>query len=265
MGKPAVAGYSTNGLPYVRSCTGDRILVVFDGLDFSHKPPSGMELMMSGYQKKFVAAGYAVYLLRRRPVLPPGYSIKDMADDYAVMIEKDIKKPVDIMGVSTGGTIAQWFAAEHPGLVRRLVLASTGYRLNDKGKALQLRVAGLAREGKCRAASAALAEGLGGGFFLPVAKTFMWLFAGVLIPGNKTSDGVIEIEAEDAFNFKSRLKEITCPTLVIGGDNDYFYGPIEDTAAGISSAKLVLYKGVGHGAIMKSEFSRDVLAFLNTE
>jgi pimeloyl-ACP methyl ester carboxylesterase len=54
---------------------------------------------------------------------------------------------------------------------------------------------------------------------------------------------------------------------VIGGDQDLFF-PAEsyrETFAGISNAKLVLYKGLGHDAIMKRQFIEDVLAFLTAD
>jgi pimeloyl-ACP methyl ester carboxylesterase len=256
------SGYSNNNLPYIRIGSGERIIVIFDGLDFTHNPPHSMGLTMYGYIKQLVTAGYTVYQVRRKPGLPDGYSMKDMADDYAVMIKEEMKYPVDIMGLSTGGSIAFYFAADHPGLVRRLIFASSGYKLNEKGKALQLEVAALARAGKLGAASSKLMEGVLSGFSLFFAKIMTRLFAGAMFPGGKTSDGIIEIEAEDKHNFKDRLAEINCPTLVIGGDSDFFYGPLEDTASGIPGAKLVLYKNAGHGAIMKKEFTADILAFL---
>lgn len=263
MSKPVTySGYSKNNLPYIRIGNGERIIVIFDGLDFTHKPPRGMELMMYGYINKLVAAGYTVYQVRRKPELPNGYSMKDMADDYAVMIKEELKYPVDIMGLSTGGSIAFYFAADHPELVRRLIFASSGYKLNEKGKALQLEVAALARAGKLGASSSKLMEGVLSGFPLFTAKIMTRLFAGAMFPDGKTSDGIIEIEAEDKHNFKERLAEIKCPTLVIGGDQDFFYGPIEETASGIPGAKLVLYKNAGHGALMKKEFTADILSFL---
>jgi pimeloyl-ACP methyl ester carboxylesterase len=78
------------------------------------------------------------------------------------------------------------------------------------------------------------------------------------------SDLLVEGKAEMAHNTKNRLAEITVPTLVIGGDKDY-YCPAErlrETAAGIPDAILVLYEGKGH-MTMGKEFDEDVLAFLN--
>ena len=69
------------------------------------------------------------------------------------------------------------------------------------------------------------------------------------------------MSVEDKHDFKERLADIKLPTLVIGGDQDFFF-PIRETAAGIPNAKLILYKGVGHVPMIKRQFSEDVLAFL---
>ena len=77
---------------------------------------------------------------------------------------------------------------------------------------------------------------------------------------------MITIEAEDRFNFKDRLAEITAPTLLVAGGRDPFYSEalFRETAAGIPNAKLILYPGMGHPASGK-QFERDVLTFLREE
>jgi pimeloyl-ACP methyl ester carboxylesterase len=264
-GLKITTGYSKNGLPYARLGEGKNILVVFDGLDFSHKPPGLFAARMgSGFVKPLAAAGYTVYQVRRRPGLPKGYTMQDMADDYAVMIKDEFQGPVDIMGTSTGGTIAQCFGAYHPELTRRLVLASTGCRLRERGKILQLKVADLARQGKWRAGAVLLAGAIATGIVGLFMKSFMWLMGRKIFESEHgPSDGIVEIEAEDAFDFREHLAEIKSPTLVIGGDKDFFYD-LEELAAGIPNAKLVLYKGAGHGAMMKRQFALDLLSFLTT-
>jgi len=64
-----------------------------------------------------------------------------MSDDYAVMIKNELGGVADIIGVSTGGAIAQHFAIDHPDLVGRLVLVMTGFRLTEEAKELQMKVA----------------------------------------------------------------------------------------------------------------------------
>jgi pimeloyl-ACP methyl ester carboxylesterase len=97
-------------------------------------------------------------------------------------------------------------------------------------------------------------------------RPVIWIgsfLAGMFGAPEDPSDVVVTIEAEDRFNFKDRLHEITATTLVVAGEEDPFYGPtlFRETAAGIPNARLILYPGMGHPASGK-QFRQDVLAFL---
>ena len=262
-GGKATTGYSGNGLPYACMGNGARNLVVFDGLDFRHKPPSGIMLRMTYGYLRGLANDYRIYIVSRRPSLPPGHSLQDMSDYYAVMIKNDLGGAVDVIGVSTGGGIAQYFAIDHPDLVRRLVLAMTGCRLSGEGKELQTRVAELARKGKRRAAytlmgTAIIRKGIARHLF----KWFMWIMAPLLIPGDP-SDGIVEIEADDRYDLSDQLDRIKADTLVIGGEEDFFYD-IRETAGKIPNARLVLYPHLGHNAmfVRSRQFGEEIRSFL---
>lgn len=120
----AKTGYSKNGLPYVCIGNSPHTLVVFEGLGFENKPPSGLQLRFTAGDYKRFTKEYTIYSVGRKPDLPDSYSTRDMPNDYANMIKEELEPPVDILGLSTGGTIAQYFALDHPQLVRRLVLAA---------------------------------------------------------------------------------------------------------------------------------------------
>jgi pimeloyl-ACP methyl ester carboxylesterase len=258
-----ITAYSSNGLPYACIGSGARDLVVFVGLEFQHKPPSGIMLRMSTGYLSGLEDSYKIYVVSRRSGLPPGYSLSDMSDDYAVMIKNELGGEVDIIGVSTGGAIAQHFAIDHPNLVRRLVLAMTGFRLTEEAKELQMRVADLARKGNRRAASALLGtaiirRGIAKHFF----KLFMGLMGPLMIPTDP-SDGIVEIEAEDRHDLSDHLDKIKADTLVIGGEEDFFY-PVRETAGKIPNARLVLYPRLGHNAMFarSRQFGEEIRAFL---
>jgi pimeloyl-ACP methyl ester carboxylesterase len=206
---------------------------------------------------------YRIYIVSRKPGLPSGYSLRDMADDYAVMIKSKLGGAVDIIGVSTGGAIAQHFAIDHPDLVKRLVLVMTGCRLTEQSKALQMDVAELARRGKRRAAYALLStaiirRGIGKYLF----KWFMAMMGPLMIPADP-SDGIVEIEAEDGHDLSNRLDRIKAEALVIGGEEDFFY-PVRETAEKIPGARLVLYPNLGHNAmfVRSRQFGHEIKAFL---
>jgi pimeloyl-ACP methyl ester carboxylesterase len=218
--------------------------------------------MSTGYLRR-LEESYKIYIVTRRPGLPAGYSLRDMSDDYAVMIRNDLGGAADIIGVSTGGAIAQYFAVDHPDLVGRLVLVMTGFRLHEEAKVLQRKVAELAREGKRRAASALLGTAINRrGIGRHIFKWFMGLMGPLMIPGN-AHNGIVEIEAEDQLDLSDRLDKIKAPTLVIGGEEDFFY-PIRETAMKIPNAKLVLYPNLGHNAmfVRSRQFGEEIRAFL---
>jgi pimeloyl-ACP methyl ester carboxylesterase len=190
-----------------------------------------------------------------------------MADDYAAMIREEFGGPVDLIGVSTGGSIVQHFAADHPDLVRRLVIHSSAYVLSDEARGLQMRLAELARDRRWVEAYALMIGCVlpGTGLMKHLSRPLVWLgsrLASMSAPRDPT-DLVVTVEAEDAHDFRERLAEITAPTLVVAGDRDPFYTEalFRETAQGIPDARLILYPGMGHPA-SGEQFRRDVLAFL---
>lgn len=264
------SGYTRDGLPYNRFGHGRRIAVIFQGLLFENKPLKGFTEQFFRSMYKFLEDEYTYFIVLRRPHLPEGFSMRDMSNDYASMVQEEFLGPVDVIGQSTGGSIAQHFAADHPELVRNLVLHSTADRLSAKAKAEQLRMAAFARRHQwARAYAAGLA------FMFPVrgigkyaAKPVLWLgsfLAARMAVPKDSADLVVTVEAEDKHDFKGRLHEIHAPTLLVAGDQDPFYSKelFEETAAGIPNCRLILYKGMGHPASGK-EFARDVSDFLKT-
>lgn len=263
--KSPSSGYFRNGLPYNRAGNGPNPLVIFQGLMFENKPQSGMTF---GYG--FLAKEYTVYAVLRKPGLPPGYTLKEMADDYAEMIRQEFGGPVDVIGVSTGGALAQHFAADHPELLRRLVIHSSAHTLGEAGKQIQLKVGRLAQQGQIMPAWQAMIRFIlpGTGIWKLLNPSLAWIAARLLSLGKTPdlSDLVITIETEDQHAFKERLSEIKSPTLVVAGVDDPFYTPalFRETAAGIPHARLALYEKMRHPAMGK-QFRRDVQAFLREE
>jgi pimeloyl-ACP methyl ester carboxylesterase len=242
---------------------GPRPLLVVQGLLYENKPQSSLTTRMY----RFLGNDYQVYVVLRRPGMPFGYSLQDMADDYAATIRDEIGSPVDVIGISTGGSIAQLLAADFPELVRRLVIHSSAYKLSDEAKALQRQVALLAENGEWRRASSLLVGTTfpSHGFKRQMSRPLIWLASVMLSLSapDDPSDLLITIEAEDRFDASDRLCDIAAPTLVVAGAEDAFYTEtlFRDTAARIPNARLVLYPGMGHPA-SGGQFQRDVTGFL---
>ena len=258
-------GVFENGIPYVRFGKGKGILLAFSGGP-GNTLPSGFMIRVIGHFKH-LAKHYVIYVLARKSGLPKGYTTRDMAEDYATVIKDEFDGgPLDVMGLSYGGLIAQHLAADHPELIDHLILAMSVYRFSEEGNKLDMRFAELLSEGKRSAASRSLSPIVKGGRTKKGLFKFLMGLIGSFVlsrPENPT-DLLVEGKAEMKHNSKNRLAEIKASTLVIGGDQDY-YCPLEllrETAAGIPNSKLVLHKGKGH-MILGKKFDEDVLAFLN--
>jgi pimeloyl-ACP methyl ester carboxylesterase len=90
----------------------------------------------------------------------------------------------------------------------------------------------------------------------------MWLLGPLSIPGDP-SDGIAEIEADDRYDLSDQLNRIKADTLVIGGEEDFFYA-IRETAGKIPDARLILYPNVGHNAmfVRSRQFGQEIRTFL---
>ncbi len=156
--------------------------------------------------------------------------------------------------------MALQLAADHPDVVRRLVVVSAGYRLGDPARAAQLRYVEAAAAGKRGAQHMApfkVESAVSARLVAPV----MWLLDPLLRPGD-TADMVAFARAEDAFDLGPRLGEITAPTLVIAGDEDPLARRPHVLAGAIAGARLHVVAG-DHGTTVGSPaFQAAVVDFL---
>jgi pimeloyl-ACP methyl ester carboxylesterase len=260
-------GTLKGGLTYISFGEGPP-LVVFPGLFPSNANPTGFSLRFEMGWLSPLARTFRVYRINRKVGLAPHTTMADLASHYATAIEDSFEGAIHILGFSTGGSIAQQFAADRPELVRRLVLAGTACRLGPVARDAQRREAQFAASGQYRRSLAALAPTItGSALGQRLAGAAMWLAAplGGMGPYWDPSDMIVTVEAEDAFDASERLEEISAPTLVIGGERDASYSRelFAETTRGIPDARLFIYEGRGHGGtVTDRRFARDVTAFL---
>jgi len=192
----------------------------------------------------------------------------NMAEDYAKMIRREFKGPVDVAGVSTGGQIAHFLAADHPDTVRKLVIISAAYRLSEKGVEIERKAADYFQKEKYGKSMAAVMEMVfPSGFKGVVIKFFMRLIGNMMLGKLKyPNDFLVEVQADREMNFKDRLSEIKAPTLIMSGELDVAYtaNDVRTTAEGIPNSKLILYKGYGHNLTMsnRGQVLKEALEFL---
>ncbi|WKG04135.1 alpha/beta fold hydrolase [Mycolicibacterium sp. HK-90] len=205
---------------------------------------------------------FTVYSIGRRPGLTPGLTMSELAAHYAEAIDHGFGDAVDVLGVSTAGSVALQLAADHPGLVRRLVVAATACRLGEDGRRMQRRYADLLARGGYRKAEAALSPAIAD------SRLGQRLMSGVMALSPRPQDPggmVAMLLAEDTFDLCGRLSDITAPTLVIAGERDRLYPPdlARRTADGIPGAALQMYPDRMHHTVARGpRFSADVTTFL---
>lgn len=261
-------GYSTNGIPYAYLSDNGPALVVLTGSELEHLPPSKMTEQGYYIGMKRLVRQYSIYVMSRKPNLPKGYTAQDMSNDYAEFIRKDIGRPVHVMGMSSGGSSAMHLAADHPDLVDKLILAMTGYQLNENGKYVAEFWRDLALAGDWPALYQRMGVDVAEGSTPEwITRLMMRLFGKMLLgtPRNG-SDFAVVLDSDINLNVVHKLPCIRQPTLVIGGENDPFYGAdnIRETARLIPNAELRLLKNGGH-AVVKTQtqaFESAVLEFL---
>jgi pimeloyl-ACP methyl ester carboxylesterase len=215
---------------------------------------------------------------------PPGpYTISQMADDTAGLLDTIGIVRTHVVGVSMGGMIAQELVLRHPQRVRGLVLACT-YPEPDADIERQRQFSVEQLGGKV----------MSGGdieidfkaldpmaFFqqlLPLAfnqefiekelPTIMPLFAGALQYGFSMEAILGQVAAVMSHKATDRLHQIKAPTLVMTGDADRLVPPANSDvlAKHIPGARLVKIPGGSHGFNFETPdlFNREVLSFLAT-
>ena len=260
-------GFFEDGLPYARIGNKPNNIVNIEALSFKHEAPSGFMLKQFVKSARPFMEEYTVYLIGRKQNLPEDYTFTDMANDYANLIRKEFQEPVDIMGVSTGGQIAQYLAADHPDNVRKLIIISAAYRVSEKGAEIEGKAAKYFKKGKYGNSLAAILDLIfSSKITRSIAKFFTRLIGKRIIGKIKyPNDFLTEVRGDIEMNFKERLKDIKALTLVLSGDLDIEYTAdlVRETAEGIPNSKLILYEGYGHNLAAKWKLlQKDILEFL---
>lgn len=260
-------GFFEDGLPYARIGNKPKIIINIEALSFKHEPPSGIILKRYIKSAKSLLKDYTVYFIGRKPNVPEDYTFTDMANDYTKLIRREFRGPVIVMGVSTGGQIAHYLAADHPDIVQKLIIISAAYRVSERGAEIEKKAAEYFEQGKYGRCLATILDLIfTSRIKRSIAKFFTRIFGGMVIGKIKyPQDFLTEVRGDIEMNFKDRLGEIKAPTLILSGDLDIDYPAeyVRETAEGIPNAKLILYEGYGHNLAGKWDLLKnDILEFL---
>ncbi len=247
-------------MDYITFGEGEKILVLIPGLSFKtvKKFAEPFSFMYRAFAKDF-----KIYAFDRKRDLPIGYTIKHMADDLALAMEKIGIEKADVVGISQGGMIAQYLALDHPHLINKLVLAVTLSRLNDTARSVITNWVRLAVNGDYDGITEDMLK-------IVYSKAYVERF-GKYFPlvsrfGKSKDMGQFAIKTRACLtcNTYERLKEISCPVFVIGAKEDLVLtGEASEEIAERLGCDIYMYEGMGHSAYEEApDFNRRILEFL---
>lgn len=195
----------------------------------------------------------------------PGYgasagspdSFEELADAAAGLVERlteGSSEPVDVVGLSMGGMVAQHLALRHPRSVRTLVLLDTSPAFGLDGTRpedwLQQRLAPLG-EGQSPAEMAPAVLAAISGPHVTDQQLDQAVAAMSRIPPEALAAACRTLVTHDT---RDRLGEIRCPTLVAVGEHDD-ETPLDYSIVlheGIPGSRLEVVTGAGHLANLEA-------------
>lgn len=241
--------------------SGNKTLVLIPGLSFQRVRGSTLPL---AYMYRIFTKEYTVYVIDKKEDIPSGYTIKEMADDTAFVMEQLGIWPADVYGVSQGGMIAQYLAIDHPQLVHKLVLGVTASRQNWTMVEV---LGGWIQMAEQRRYEAIVEEMLRKIYSEKYEKKYGWLFP-ILSKAGKPKDFSRFIALTGACytcNAYSELNKIVCPVFVIGGKKDNVVtGAASEEIAEKLRCKIYMYDNLGHSAYDEApDFNKRIYQFLS--
>lgn len=250
-------------MDYVSFGYGDRSFIVLPGLSDGLMTVKGKALLLAKPYVKFFH-DYTVYMFSRKNEMPEGYSIRDMAADQAEALKALGITKASVMGVSQGGMIAQYLAVDYPELVDKLVIAVSAPRVNEMMRGILLERIEAAQKGNHRKLMIDTAETAYSEQYLKRFRAFYPLLGRMGKP--RTYDRFfINANAILSFDLYEELHKISCPTYIIGGEEDKTVGVAAsyEMKEKIKHSELYIYQGLGHAAYEEAkDFYSRVYDFL---
>jgi len=264
-------------MPWARASDGVRIHYEVTG--FRRRPPVvliqglGAEKNAWNIQRAALALRWRTIALDNRGAgrsdKPDGmYDLEQMADDVIAVLDDAGVDSAHVVGLSMGGGISQIVALKYPQRVRSLTLVATACRNHEWREELLASWAQIAEtNGMATLGREAARWTIGPRSFRRLVPTFGWFGAlQFLNPAGAFVSQVRAILRTNDTGLSSELANITCPTLVVVGNQDILTprGDAEEIASLIPTAELAVISGGAHGLIFEhaSTFNRILVEFL---
>lgn len=201
---------------------------------------------------------------------PPGYTLRDMADDAARVLDAAECDRAHVMGFSMGGHITQELALNHSDRTISLGIHHSWSRNSPRLKSFQETRLELARNDQRLALAEFSMLGLHSHDYYNAHADEMRAHRDFLLEQSPVNAGWIgQLEACIMGDTYDRLPDIQAPTLVTCSTLDVIAAPhhSREIAARIKGARLEVLDGTGHVALMDrpEEFAELCLEFLRRQ
>ena len=197
------------------------------------------------------------------PVPPGPYTIGDLGGDVLSVLDELELERVSFCGLSIGGVVGMWLAAEAPERIDRLVVCCT-LPVFPPPEQWAERAAAVRAGGVAAVAEAALGRWFTAAFHAErpdVVERFRAMLVGTPAEGYAAC-----CEALGALDLRGRLGGIRAPTLVVTGEHDPVAPPESGAAlaAAIPGARHVTVEAAAHiaNAEQPAAFTAELLGHL---
>ena len=252
-------------MDYVTFGKGKKPLVIIPGLGDGVQTVKGKAQLFS-LSYRLLAKHYKIYVFSRINELRQGYTTRDMAADVAEAMETLNLDTAYVMGISQGGMIAQWLAADFPERVQRLILAVTTAKPSQLARERIEHWQKLSQSGNFKHLMQDIAQH---SYTQKSYQKWRLLYNVMGIFGRIKDKQRIDIQSVSCLKHDSLdfLEKINCPTLIIGAEKDDVLGV--DGSLGlhqhIKDSQLTILPECGHALYEQNkDFQKRVLVFLES-
>ena len=235
-------------LHYVRRGSGEPMLLI-QGMSGNHL--SWGEPFLTDLERDFELVAYDHRGVGHSSAVTDPFTIADLADDAAALLDALGWETAHVVGISMGGMVAQELALRHPQRLRSLTLGCTycggsGSALASNEVASKLAEAMMSGD-RDRAIATSYEVNVSPGYGADQSAYATFYEMATALP---TPVPVIMLQAQAVYAHDTldRLGEIGAPTLVIHGTLDEMlpYPNAVLISSRIPDAELVTLEGVGH-------------------